>query len=120
MMTKAGELLDPAALENLRQLVGGDDSFLAELIVTFLGEAPQLLADLRAGIERGNADSVRLAAHSLKSNAADFGAIAFSNLCKELEMLGRSGMLDNAGDLLMKAENEYSKVKAALEAIINN
>ena len=119
-MTKPGDLLDPAALDNLRQLVGGDDTFLAELIVTFLGEAPQLLADLRAGIGRGNADKARLAAHSLKSNAADFGAMALSNMCKELETLARSGSLDNTGNLLVQAEEEYARVKAALEALVNN
>ena len=37
-----------------------------------------------------------VAAHSLKSNAASFGAATLSSLAKELETLARSGSVDGA------------------------
>jgi HPt (histidine-containing phosphotransfer) domain-containing protein len=113
---KVEGVLDPAALENLREMMGGDAE-LSELIDTFLEDAPQLLADMHQAVEQGDAAGLRLAAHSLKSNSADFGAMALSNLCRELEGMGKAGKLDGAAGLVRQAAAEYEQVKAALEAV---
>ena len=113
-------VLDPAALANLLEMVGGEADFLVELIDTFLTDAPQLMADMRQAVEQGNAEGLRLAAHSLKSIGADFGAKAFSDLCKELEAIGLAGAVDGAAELVVQAEAEYEQVKAALEAVRSN
>ena len=47
------EILDPAAMERLWDLAGGDETFLVELMDTFLEDAPQLLADIRQAVEHG-------------------------------------------------------------------
>jgi HPt (histidine-containing phosphotransfer) domain-containing protein len=108
--------LDPEGLARLRRTVGEDPTVLAELIDTFLADAPRLLADLRQSLERGDAAGVRLAAHSLKSNGAAFGAQAFADLCKEMEAVGKAGALDGAEHLLTQVEAEYERVKTALMA----
>lgn len=108
-------VLDPAALERLKDMVGGDAGFLGELIDTFLSEAPQLLSDMRQAVEGGDAAGLRLAAHSLKSNSADFGARTLSSVCRELEGMGKAGTLDGAAELVAQAEAEYEQVKTALE-----
>jgi signal transduction histidine kinase/DNA-binding response OmpR family regulator/HPt (histidine-containing phosphotransfer) domain-containing protein/PAS domain-containing protein len=110
-------VLDPAALENLLAVVGGEFDYLVELIDSFLEEAPQLLAELNQAVEGGDAAGVRRVAHSLKSNGADFGATAFSNLCKELEMMGKSGEVDSAADLSGQVVAEYERVELALVAV---
>jgi HPt (histidine-containing phosphotransfer) domain-containing protein len=74
---------------------------------------------MRQAVERGDAAGLRLAAHSLKSNSADFGAMTLSNLCRELEGLGKAGRLDGAAEKVTQAEAEYERVKAALEAVRN-
>lgn len=109
--------LDPAALDNLRDTTGGDPAFLAELIDTFLEDAPPLLNNLQQALGKEDAAGVRLAAHSLKSNGADFGATTFSALCQQLELLGKSGQLTGAEALLSRINEEFENVKAALEAI---
>jgi signal transduction histidine kinase/DNA-binding response OmpR family regulator/HPt (histidine-containing phosphotransfer) domain-containing protein/PAS domain-containing protein len=110
-------VLDPTALENLLSVVGGEFSYLAELIDSFLEDAPQLLAELNQFIEDGDVAGVRRVAHSLKSNGADFGATNFSKLCKELEMMGKSGRLDGAADLSAQVIAEYEKVEVALTTV---
>ena len=112
-----GANLDRAALESLRETVGGDPEFLVELIDTFLEDAPQLLADMGQAVEQGDAGGLRLAAHSLKSNSADFGAKALSALCKELEMMGKAGALDGAVERVAQAKAEYERVKTTLQAM---
>ncbi len=96
---------------------GGDPQFLSELIGTFLEDAPRLLGQLREAVQAGDAATVRLVAHGLKSNGAEFGATTFSDLCKELELLGKSGQLDGAETLLAQIESTYTKVAEALTAV---
>ena len=114
---RAGTALDAAALNNLLEVLGGEFVYLEELIDSFLEEAPQLLAQLNRFVAEGDAAEVSRVAHSLKSNGADFGATAFSSLCKELEMLGKSGVLEGAADLAARISAEYGRVETALAAV---
>jgi signal transduction histidine kinase/DNA-binding response OmpR family regulator/HPt (histidine-containing phosphotransfer) domain-containing protein len=115
--TDSHALLSPAALENLRTMAGGDPAFVTELIETFLEDAPKLLEDMARSLEVGDAAGLRLAAHSLKSNGAEFGASVFSEICKQLEVIGKSGDLGGAGALVTQASAEFGRVRIALEAI---
>ena len=111
------KMLNQNALDQLNELVGGDPEFLAELIDSFLEEAPDLIADLRQAVEVGDPVGMRLAAHTLKPNSADFGALELSQLCKKMEELGKAGTMDGAAELLVEAEALFALVKAELEVI---
>ncbi len=108
-------ILDPTALDNLLATVGGDEAFLAEMIDTFLDDAPKLLAAMHHAVDDANAGELRRAAHTLKSNSANFGAMNLSKLCKELEEIVKSGALDGAAEGIARMEAEYAQVKRALE-----
>ena len=97
-----------AAIENLREL--GDDEFVAELIDTFLDDAPDLLAALRSD----DPEEVRRGAHTLKSNGATFGAEDFSALCRELEARAKDGRLADAGGLAGEIEQSYQRLEERL------
>jgi HPt (histidine-containing phosphotransfer) domain-containing protein len=107
-------IIDQATFDALLESVGGDESFLVELIDTFLDDSPQLFATMRQALGDGNAEAFRRAAHSLKSNGANFGALTLSTLAKELELLGKNNALADAPTTLALAEVEYDKVKEAL------
>ncbi len=87
--------IDKTTFDELKQISGAD--FINELIDTFLEDAPRLFDELRSAQEAGNADTFRRAAHSLKSNAATFGATQLAELAKELETLGREDRLKETG-----------------------
>jgi HPt (histidine-containing phosphotransfer) domain-containing protein len=106
--------LDIAVLRELLAMLGDDFSSLVQIIDAFLEDAPDLLAQLRGFIETGDAVGVRRVAHGLKSNGADFGARVFSDLCRDLEMIGLSGQLDGADDLFARIEAEFDKMREAL------
>lgn len=118
-MSSYDDFLDRAALANLRDVVGGDDSVLADLVSTFHEEAPLLLGRLHEGVAGRNAGAIRLNAHCLKGNAADFGALALAELCLQMEKLGRSGELSSAHALLTTIDVEYRRVEAALGRLLN-
>jgi signal transduction histidine kinase/CheY-like chemotaxis protein/HPt (histidine-containing phosphotransfer) domain-containing protein/PAS domain-containing protein len=112
-----GGVLDPKALADLLTMLGGEFVYLEEIIDSFLEDAPKLLTELDQFVEEGDSAGVRRIAHSLKSNGADFGAMTFSNLCKDLELVGKSGALNGSAHLATQIATEYEKVAAALTLV---
>jgi CheY-like chemotaxis protein/HPt (histidine-containing phosphotransfer) domain-containing protein len=110
-------VLHPPALERLMETIGDDLSLLTALIDTFLSDAPRLVEAARRGLEHGQTDEVRRAAHTLKSNGATFGATRFSELSRQLESLARSGTLEGADELIARIDAEYERVRIALETV---
>jgi PAS domain S-box-containing protein len=114
----SGGVLDPAALDRLAQTIGADHpGLLPELVDTYLRDAPRLVEAARRGLQRGRADEVRRTAHTLKSNAATFGATSLTDLSRQLEALAGSGTLEGAADLIARVEEEHERVRTALEAM---
>jgi histidine phosphotransfer protein HptB len=108
----------PETLERLADSFGGGTEgwdFVRELIETFLEDAPEQLAALRNAVEQGDAEEARRAAHTLKSNAATFGASALSEVCRELEAAAARGELDGATALVDQAEAEWERAREPLE-----
>ena len=95
-------LIDSVTFDELKQMSG--EGFINELIDTFLDDAPKMMRDLRTALNANDADSFRRAAHSMKSNAATFGASQLAELAKELESLGRENKLSDVGDKLKALE----------------
>jgi HPt (histidine-containing phosphotransfer) domain-containing protein len=104
-MRDPGAVLDAAALDNLREVIGGDASDLMDLLDTFLADSPVLLQSSESGLAGEDATDLRRAAHSLKSGAADFGALALSSLCAQMERRARDGDHDGA-------EKAFSDIEA--------
>jgi len=110
--------IDRRILDRLLESTGGDERFVADLIQQFLTDAPELLAAARAGLERGAAEDVRRAAHTLKSNAATFGAERLAARSRELEDAAKRGALDNGGAASLEAvSRELDVVRETLPAL---
>ena len=109
--------IDMLALDRLQEIVGGDPAYLYELIDSFLEDSPQCVFSLRQGLENGDAKRIHLAAHTLKANAAEFGAERLRDLNRELEELAKRGALEDAPDLVTAIEAEYVLVQRALQTV---
>lgn len=109
--------IDLAVFESLKEMMGVD--FIVELVDTYLQDSPEMLQQMHQALEANDAEPFRRAAHSLKSNSANFGAMQLSALARELEFMGRENRLEQAGEILAKAEEEYAQVEQALEALKN-
>lgn len=106
--------IDLNTFNTLKDTTGED--FIAELVDTFLGEAPGLISQMRSALDSQDADTFRRAAHSMKSNAATFGAMELSTLAKELEGFGREKNLE-IGNRLEILEAVFHQVAEELEAL---
>jgi two-component system, sensor histidine kinase and response regulator len=77
----------------------------------YRGEAPMLFAKIRDAVERGDAEAIRTAAHSLKSSSGNVRATRLAELLQGLEDAGRGGDTEAASRL-------YAEVRAAYEAVM--
>ncbi len=102
------QTIDPAAFNELQETAGAE--FAAELVGTFLEEAPEMLAELRAARFEGAVDRFRRAAHSLKSNSQTFGATELAALARALEL----GSIPTSDAPLITLEAAYTRAAQAL------
>ena len=108
-------IIDKTTFDVLKQMSG--DDFINELIDTFLEDAPKMIAEIKSSHAANNAETFRRAAHSMKSNAATFGASQLAALAKELEMLGKENKLHETGDRLTVLEEAYASVRNELTGL---
>jgi CheY-like chemotaxis protein/HPt (histidine-containing phosphotransfer) domain-containing protein len=103
-------------LSYLRVIIGEDTHVLDDLIEAFLCNTPGRLAELRQALSNEDAHMFEHMAHTIKGSSANMGALRMSELCRQLELVGRSGRLDGVAERLVQLEAEYEQVKAALQA----
>ena len=97
-------------LGELRESVGDDPEFLAELVDDFLADAPAQLESLREAATSGDAAGARRAAHTLKGNSRTFGAGELASLCQEAETAAGEGDL---AAVLVPARRDRRRVGVA-------
>jgi CheY-like chemotaxis protein/HPt (histidine-containing phosphotransfer) domain-containing protein len=108
--------IDGKTLARLIETTGGDAQFVSDLIGQFLHDATELVTVARKGLEQGASEEVRRAAHTLKSNAATFGAGRLAARSRELEDAAKRGALDDGPALLDTVERELDVVRVSLPA----
>jgi HPt (histidine-containing phosphotransfer) domain-containing protein len=99
--------IDPAALEQVLDMAGGDRTFVVEIIDEYLEDSAKLVASLRTT----SGEDLTRAAHSLKSTSASVGARRLAELAAQIE---RAGEAD--ADAVAEIEREHAQVRTALEA----
>jgi PAS domain S-box-containing protein len=114
-------VLDLRVLQSLRQMARAKaPAILRQVIGNYLEDAPQLVQHLQDAVSIGDAETMWKTAHSLRSSSASLGAIQLSNLCKELEIMGRAGTLADAPSLIIQLGSEYERVVVALQEQLNH
>lgn len=89
---------------------GGDRELAKELGGMLLEEAPRLLADLEASLERGDAPTMSRMAHTLKGQADHYGSVHAVEIARALEKLGKAGRLAEAESLVPGLKLAYAKL----------
>jgi signal transduction histidine kinase/CheY-like chemotaxis protein/HPt (histidine-containing phosphotransfer) domain-containing protein len=108
--------VDEAVLARLAESTGGDEAFVAELIDRFLVDSPALVDAARHGLVAGDAEEVRRAAHTLRSNAATFGADELVDRSHRLEAAAKAGELDDGAASIDAVAEALERVHAALRS----
>lgn len=107
--------IDQTVFDELVNMVSAD--FVGEIIDTFLEDGPDLIEQLKQTLGSSAVDEFRRAAHSMKSNAATFGAQQLSDLAKGLEELAKADNLAGAGNRIQELRSEFALVEQRLEEL---
>ncbi len=112
-------VIDPAALDVLRELQDADDpNMLKDLIVMFLDSTPERMKKIKAAIESQESKSLLLEAHTLKSSCANLGANPMREVCLQLESLGNAQTFEGATELFENLERQFHLAKSELQACL--
>ena len=113
----AGTARDRDVLDQLREDLGGTAA-LREVIRSFLDQTPSVLSALRDAAARADVPSIRRAAHMIKGTSSILGARELSEQCAEIERVGQTGCIADAGSRVIAVEASYRTIEAALKAEI--
>lgn len=106
--------IDESAIKRLLEVIGGDTEDLKELIDDFGQVAPELVGNMKDAVAANDTDKLRIAAHSLKSNARDLGALQLGEDSAALEAACSSGEVTDAA---ASVDNIAASVAHAIEAL---
>jgi HPt (histidine-containing phosphotransfer) domain-containing protein len=106
--------IDRATFERLLDMAGGDQTFVDELVDTYLEDGASQVDAIRAAAEAHNADAIVRPAHTLKSSSATVGALALADLCRQLEADGRAGAVPDAAERAQAIAEAFDAALAAL------
>jgi HPt (histidine-containing phosphotransfer) domain-containing protein len=113
-MTDEVPVLDPAVLDELRESVGNDDEFIAELVATYVNEGGEHLDAMEHAAQMGDAGAIVRPAHTLKSSSAALGALRLAQIAREIEMAGRN---DDATGLVQRVAEARATWDETLRAM---
>ncbi|NNM67695.1 MAG: response regulator [Spirochaetales bacterium] len=107
-------VFDPAALDNLKELVGHNQANFLSLVESFLSETPGLLREVHTAYATKNPEALQRAAHTLKSTSRDFGALALSELSRQIEQLVKDGQFDQTSLGISQLNKSFDRAKEML------
>jgi len=94
---------------------GGPD-LLVRVVDLYVSSSNALIDTMLTASRREDAVTVANAAHALKSSSANVGALAFAELCSEVEAAANGGRTEQALGLVKKLVTEHRQVLRALDA----
>jgi len=106
-------------LDDALARVEGDKELLSQVINVFLEDSPRLMTDIRVSIERGDAETLQRAAHTLKGAVSSLSAHRAAQLALSLENLGRGGNLEKAEEIYLDLDREMNALREALKAFVS-
>jgi signal transduction histidine kinase/CheY-like chemotaxis protein len=106
-------VLDAEALDELYEVIGEDASHIVRV---FLEDAPRVLHELEQAALAPDYAALRDAAHSLKSSAANLGAMALSAAARRLELGARTQTLERPAVAVALLVQEFARARVALRA----
>ena len=105
-------VIDMKALERLHEW--GGKRLVAQMIDLFLSQAPERLNGLREGLASGDLEVVERSAHSLKSTAANLGAVELGALAAKAEAAAGEKDLESVRGLFPQIDAEFARARDAL------
>lgn len=109
------DLLDRKALDALRELdPDGSSQLIPRLLQAFTSATSRYMRQVHAARESGDIQVIKDVAHTVKSSAANIGALQLHSLCVDIELKIRAGDTAALPSRLDALEAEVARVVGAL------
>ena len=112
----AATAIDQEALDRLRAIAPNAAAF-GQLIASFASNGADTLAQLVEAAGGGNRADVTRFAHTLKSNAASFGALDLAGQCSRLEDQARADSINDLDDQVAAIATSFEQARNALNRL---
>jgi two-component system sensor histidine kinase/response regulator len=113
---KQPKVFDPGALEQLQlKLPGSNETLAQKTLHMYLKTTPALLQDMKNALHKKDQAGLRIAAHTLKSSSAIVGAVALSDLAKQLEHVTREQKVFDSEPMVQGICDCFDLTRTALE-----
>ena len=111
--------VDLEKLEELKELEAEGFFSFDEYITLFLSDSQQRIDGLRQEIAAEDAEAVTRETHTLKGGSRELGAARLSEICEQLEEMGREEKMEGAEELVSLMETEFARVREELEKALS-
>jgi CheY-like chemotaxis protein len=106
--------IDPAVLASFVEMIGeGGEELAREITSMYIRDVPRLIQEMEQAVAEKDAELLRRAAHTLKGNSNQVGAVQLAALSLDLEQVAKTGSVDGAG-LLDQIRKEFTRVETVL------
>jgi two-component system sensor histidine kinase/response regulator len=112
-------IIDERRIEEIRSIGAKSQSDLLDRIIQrFAADVPAKIKNMRVSAQHRDARELRLLSHSLRGSSAQLGAVAVSDLCKQIEMLALDNAVDEASELIEHLEHASVVAQEALNRFL--
>jgi two-component system, sensor histidine kinase and response regulator len=112
--------LDRTVLEQYRELdPDGSLSLAAEIGQIFLESSDAIFDRMVSAQASSDAESMKQAAHSLKSSCANIGGMTLAQHLNEIESLAKAGRMDETAPLMQQISLEFDQIKLELREFLS-
>ena len=114
--------IDIDGLKKTLDIIGGNTpENIQEIISLYMKESPNLVKTMVDALQAESATDLEYAGHTLKSSSQMIGALQFSDLCAQLEMVGRNNNLKtlDAEETIENIHQQFSAIEKDLEKFRN-
>jgi two-component system, sensor histidine kinase and response regulator len=121
VVTPDQQVIDRSRLDELADL--GDEenaTWLQSIVDNFREDASSRIVKLVVAAETGDSRQLEQVAHALKGSCGNIGAMTMAAHAQSLQMLGRSGTVHGAVDMIAALEREFERVKTELELYVQS
>ena len=111
-------ILDLETLSKLfKKQTENGSNFLSKVIGIYLEQSSKLFNELNIACKKSDVEAVRIISHTLKSSSVNVGALALSDVCRDVELSCERGVLQES--IIENLYQSYSEVKAELTALVD-
>ena len=112
-------LLDPEAIERLRQLdPGGQQGVLVRILRAYETSLARHLDEVMSAAVAGDAERLRRSAHTLKSSSSAVGALVFAQQCADLERMAEKAACQPGPGAVEAMVHEGRRVLVAVRTML--